>query len=557
MGEKTSIKAEGVELAPVSFETHPDRYKHWRLALEGEIARLTMAVQEDAGLRPGYKLKLNSYDLAVDLELRDAVERLRFEHPEVRCVVVTGAHDRVFCAGANIHMLASSAHGFKVNFCKFTNETRLSIEDASAGSGQRYLAALNGTCAGGGYELALACDEIVLVDDGNSAVSLPEVPLLGVLPGTGGLTRLVDKRRIRRDRADVFCTVAEGIKGRRAKEWGLVDEVVSRTRFDEEVTRRARALAAASPARAAEGIALPPLDKSVSEERVAYRYVTLELDARARAATLTIRGPEPGPAAQPADLRRLGAAWWPLAAFRELDDALLHLRHNEESIGLVMLKTQGDPAAMLAVDEALASNRSDWFVGEVRLHVARVLRRLDLTAKSLYALIEPGSCFTGTLLEVALAADRSYMLDDPDRPVAVGLSRMSGGAYPMSHGLTRLEARFFGEPDRVHELLDDPKGYGPEEAEEAGLVTFVADEIDYEEEVRMAVEERSSLSPDALTGMEANLRFPGPETSASKIFARLSAWQNWIFQRPNAVGEKGALSLYGKPERPVFDWRRT
>jgi len=542
---------------PVTFGRHPDSYAHWKLTIEGSRATLVMAVQEDRPLRPGYRLKLNSYDLGVDLELADAVQRLRFEHPEVRCVVVTGALERVFCAGANINMLASSSHAFKVNFCKFTNETRLAIEDASAHSGQKYLAALNGVCAGGGYELALACDEIVLVDDGNSAVSLPEVPLLGVLPGTGGLTRLVDKRKVRRDLADMFCTVAEGVKGKRAVAWNLVDEVATKSRFAAAVDGRAARLAAASPARAAKGVTLPPLDATREGDTTRWTHVTLAVDRDKRVATLTLSGP---PAGLPKDadaIRALGASWWPLAAFRELDEALLTLRHNEEEIGLILLKTQGDVTACLELDSVLDALASDWFVGEVRSFIARTLRRLDLTARSLYALIEPGSCFAGTLFEIALAADRSYMLYDKDQPVSLAISSMNGGAYPMTHGMTRLAVRFHGDPDKAGALLREPRVYDPTDAEEAGLVTVVADDIDYVDEVRVAIEERVSLSPDALTGMEASLRFPGAETGDSKIFARLSAWQNWIFQRPNAVGERGALTLYGKPERPVFDFRRT
>ncbi len=545
------------ESRPVSFETGPSRYRHWKLALGGSVARLTLAVQERETLRPGYELKLNSYDLGVDIELADAVQRLRFEHPEVRCVVIDSARDRVFCAGANIHMLASSSHSFKVNFCKLTNETRLALEDASRNSGQRYLAALNGTCAGGGYELALACDEILLVDDGNSAVSLPETPLLGVLPGTGGLTRLVDKRKVRRDLADIFCTVAEGIKGKRAREWRLVDDVVPRSRFEEAVSRRARELAEASPARAAEGVLLPPLEKRIEPDRIAYRHVSLDLDRPGRRAVLTVRGPETDLPRDPGEIRRLGADWWPLAAFRELDDALCHMRVNEGTLGLILLKTRGDLERILDLDETLRTLKDDWFVGEVRLQMARTLRRLDLTARSFFALIEPGSCFAGSLFELALAADRSYMLSDPEARNAVALTSLNGGAFPMSHGPSRLETRFLGEPGRAEELLSDPSIYRSDEALEAGLVTVVADDIDYSEEVRVAVEERCSLSPDALTGMEANLRFPGAETCDSKIFSRLSAWQNWIFQRPNAVGEKGALTLYGKPERPSFDPRRT
>jgi benzoyl-CoA-dihydrodiol lyase len=542
---------------PITFGRSPESYVHWKLTTEGSQATLVMAVQEDRPLRPGYRLKLNSYDLGVDLELYDAVQRLRFEHPEVRCVVVTGALPRVFCAGANINMLASSTHAFKVNFCKFTNETRLAIEDASRGSGQKYLAALNGVCAGGGYELALACDEIVLVDDGNSAVSLPEVPLLGVLPGTGGLTRLVDKRRVRRDLADMFCTVAEGVKGKRAVAWNLVDEVATKSRFDEAVQRRAKALADGSPARAAEGVRLPPLEGKREADTIRWRHVLLAIDRDKRTATLTVRGPAADLPRDAAAIRALGASWWPLAAFRELDEALLELRHNEEEIGLVLLRTEGDVAACLALDEVFEALASDWFVSEVRSFVARTLRRLDLTARSLFALIEPGSCFAGTLFEIALAADRSYMLYDVDRPATIAISSMNAGAYPMTHGMTRLDVRFFGDPDTARRIADAPRVYDPTDAEEAGLVTVVADDIDYLDEVRVAIEERVSLSPDALTGMEASLRFPGGETGDSKIFARLSAWQNWIFQRPNAVGPTGALTLYGKPERPVFDFRRT
>ncbi len=557
MAIETTEKQDPAAERVATFEAHPDRYVHWKLDIDGAVARLAMDVQEDRPLRPGYQLKLNSYDLGVDIELHDAVERLRFEHPEVRAVILTGGRDRVFCAGANIHMLATSSHAFKVNFCKYTNETRLGIEDASRGSGQRWVAALNGPCAGGGYELALACDDIVLVDDGNSTVSLPETPLLGVLPGTGGLTRLVDKRRVRRDLADLFCTTAEGVKGSRAVDWRLVDAVAPRSRFPEVVAKRAAALAEASPAAETRGIELAPLDKSLEDDRVAYSAVTLEIDRGERRATLTVRGPEAGEPAAPEAIREAGCRWWPMRAFRELDDALLHLRFNEPEVGLVLLRTEGDADAVLAIDGALEDHRADWLVGEVRMLVARVLRRLDLTARSLYALIEPGSCFAGTLFELALAADRAYMLDDPDHPVAIAVSPTNGGAYPMSHGPTRLAVRFLAEPGRARTILADPKAYDPREALEEGLVTVVADDIDYEDEVRVAVEERISLSPDALTGMEASLRFAGPETCDSKIFARLSAWQNWIFQRPNAVGEKGALSLYGKPERPVFDFRRT
>ena len=546
-----------IRTEPITFGRAPDTYAHWKLSIAGSRATLVMAVQEDRPLRPGYRLKLNSYDLGVDLELYDAVQRLRFEHPEVRCVVVTGALPRVFCAGANINMLASSTHSFKVNFCKFTNETRLGIEDASANSGQKYLAALNGVCAGGGYELALACDEIVLVDDGNSAVSLPEVPLLGVLPGTGGLTRLVDKRKVRRDHADIFCTVAEGVKGKRAVSWNLVDEVATKSRFDEAVDRRASALVASSPARATKGVTLPPLTRSREGDTIRWEHVTVAIDRDKRTATLTLKGPGAGLPSDAKVIRALGASWWPLAAFREFDEALLELRHNEEEIGLILLRTEGDVAACLELDRVLAANSGDWFVDEVRSFIARTLRRLDLTARSLFALIEPGSCFAGTLFEIALAADRSYMLYDKDRPASLAVSAQNGGAYPMTHGMTRLAVRFYGDPDKARQIAEAPCVYDPTDAEEAGLVTVVADEIDYADEVRVAIEERVSLSPDALTGMEASLRFPGGENGDSKFFSRLSAWQNWIFQRPNAVGPTGALTLYGKPERPVFDFRRT
>jgi len=542
---------------PIVFETHPDRYRHWKLEVDGEIAVLTMMVQEDGGMRPGYELKLNSYDLGVDIELNDVVQRLRFEHPGVRCVIVTGGLDRVFCAGANIHMLGSSTHAFKVNFCKFTNETRLAMEDASAKSGQRYLAALNGTCAGGGYELALACDEMVLVDDGNSAVSLPETPLLGVLPGTGGLTRLVDKRKVRRDLADVFCTVAEGVKGKRAVQWRLVDGLAPKSRFMDEVRDRAHKLAASSPAAAQQGIELKPLQKEIEPDRLTYSSVTMEFDRNARVATLTVNGPEGDLPHESAAIRELGCEWWPMRAFRELDDALCHLRINEEEIGLVLVKTKGSNDRVLAIDERLNALGDDWFVGEVRHLIARTLRRLDLTARSLFALIEPESCFAGTLLELALASDRSYMLDDPENPVEIAVGALNADAYPMTHGPTRLAVRYLGDPDLLAQILEQPQVYDAAGADEAGLVTVVADDIDYEDEVRLAVEERASLSPDALTGMEASLRFPGAEGCDSKIFGRLSAWQNWIFQRPNAVGQRGALTLYGKPERPSFDFRRT
>ncbi|MEC8951692.1 MAG: 2,3-epoxybenzoyl-CoA dihydrolase [Acidobacteriota bacterium] len=542
----------------VQFDTHPERYRHWKLTFDGPIATLSMDVQEDGGLSTDYKLKLNSYDLSVDIELADAIQRIRFEHPEVHAVVVTSLKERIFCAGANIFMLGSSPHGFKVNFCKFTNETRLAIEDASQCSGLKFLAAINGICAGGGYELALACDEIVLVDDGNSAVSLPEAPLLGVLPGTGGLTRLVDKRKVRRDVADFFSTLVEGVRGKRAVEWRFVDAVYARSRFDEAVSQRAADLAASSDRPSSgPGVTLGPLELTRSEDRFEYSTVTVEMNRMKRTADLTVRGPD-GP--QPSDAQAmlaLGDQYWPLRAFRELDAALLHLRLNEPEIGVVVLKTVGDREAVLAIDRTLATHRDHWLVREILHFMKRTLKRLDLTAKSFVALIEPGSCFAGTLLELALAADQSFMLDDPDRPTAIGVSVLNGGALPMSTGLTRLQTRFLGEPDKVEKLLAIGEAIEPHVALQTGLVSFTPDELDWDDEVRLMLEGRASLSPDALTGLEANLRFAGPETLETKIFGRLSAWQNWIFQRPNAVGERGALKTYGVEGRPEFDWRRT
>jgi benzoyl-CoA-dihydrodiol lyase len=513
---------------------------------------------------PGkYELKLNSYDLGVDVELADAVQRLRFEHPGVRAVVLTGGYDKVFCAGANIRMLAQASHAFKVNFCKFTNETRLYLEDATARSGQTYIAALNGVASGGGYELALACETIYLQDDGLSAVSFPETPLLAVLPGTGGLTRLVDKRKVRRDLADVFSTLAEGVRGKRAKDWGLVDDVFAKSRFDAEVKKRADALVAASVAKdGGPGIALadvaPTRHEDGSKFVSSYRYVELTVDREARTAMLLVKGPS-GPAATDGKtLREQGNDHWHLRAFRELDDALLDLRFNHPTVGLLVLETSGDPEAVRAHDEALAGLGGDWLGREITLLVARVLRRLDLTARSLFATLRPGSCFAGSLFELALAADRSYMLasEEDDAP-RVGLSSLNFGALPMSNGLTRLETRFLARPEHAASLRDVRELLDHDAARQHGLVTFTPDDIDWDDDVRIAVEERASLSPDALTGMEANLRFAGPETLETKIFARLSAWQNWIFQRPNAVGERGALSMYGRPERPEFDWRRT
>jgi len=541
----------------IALETHPHEYKHWRLAVEPPLATLTMAVAEESPLVPGYKLKLNSYDLGVDIELADAVARLRFEHPEVRAVIVTGGLDRIFCAGANIHMLATSTHGFKVNFCKYTNETRLAIEDACAHSGQHYIAACNGTTAGGGYELALACEEIYLVDDGNSAVSLPEVPLLGVLPGTGGLTRVVDKRKVRRDLADVFSTLAEGIKGKRAVEWRLVDGVFPRSRFQEAVRERALELAARETQPVGPGIVLDALAPEVTPDSVRYRHVELKLNPGERMAELTVHGPEGEQPETPEAIQRAGADFWPLRAFREIDDALLRLRFHYDEIGVVVLKTRGAIEAVKQIDTTLYHLREDWLVNEILLLMARTLRRLDLTARSLFAVVDGGSCFAGSLLEIALAADRIYMLRDSAGEVRVGSSALNGGLLPMTHGLSRLQVRFMAEPARVEEIVGESEPFDTSAAEEAGLATAAVDEIDWEDELRVAIEERVSLSPDALTGMEANLRFAGAENMDSKVFGRLSAWQNWIFSRPNATGERGALTLYGKPERPQFNWRRT
>jgi benzoyl-CoA-dihydrodiol lyase len=541
----------------INFETQPEKYKHWKLSIDGPVATLSMDVQEDETLVEGYKLKLNSYDLGVDIELADAVQRLRFEHPEVKAVVVTSLKPRIFCAGANIYMLGTSAHGFKVNFCKFTNETRCSIEDASRRSGQRYVAALNGTASGGGYELAIACDEIYLVDDGNSAVSLPEVPLLGVLPGTGGLTRLVDKRKVRRDRADVFSTLAEGLKSKRAKEWGLIDGHFPTSKFQEGIASRVEKIVAEAGGQNSNGIKLNPLDVEASDSGRAYSHVSLKYNREGRYAELTVRGPEANLPTSAEEINRLGDSYWPLRAYRELDDALLHLRMNEPLIGLVLVRTEGDIDNVLAVDRALVENRDHWLVREIILNMARVLRRLDLTAKSFFALAGPGSCFAGNLLELLLASDRSYMLNDPGQKVELALSELNAGALPMSNGLTRLQSRFLAEPERADEALAHAGRFDTEEAEEAGLVTFAPDDLDWDDEIRVAVEERTSLSPDALTGMEASLRFAGPETTDTKIYGRLTAWQNWIFQRPNAVGPHGALTNYGKPTQPEFDYKRT
>jgi benzoyl-CoA-dihydrodiol lyase len=538
----------------VQFQTSPERYHHWKVAYAGDIATLTMAVDPLQGQREGYELKLNSYDLGVDIELADFVQRLRFEHPEVRCVVITGGLDRVFCAGANIVMLRSSTHGFKVNFCKFTNETRLYIEDASANSGLRFLAALNGTASGGGYELALACDKILLVDDRNSAVSFPEVPLLGVLPGTGGLTRITDKRKIRRDRTDVFSTIAEGVKGKRAVEWNLVDGLAPLSRWEESVTKMARELADSLTPRAQQGVQLGGVELDCEGDEWRGKYVSARLDRTQRTAELTLSVPESVAADENKALAQ-GAQWWLLRAFRELDLILLELRMNEPEIALVLLRVKGSQSAWRTSDELLAKSEH-WFVVEVRHFVKRVLKRLDNTAKSLYAVAEEGSNFVGTGLELALACDRLYLLNDPDAPVSLGATAANGGMFPMANGLSRLETRFLAEPETAKRIASEAQ-MDAELATELGLATFSPDSIDWEDELRLAIEERAAFSPDALTGMEASLRFAGPETMETKIFGRLSAWQNWIFQRPNAVGERGALTCYGTPEAPEFDTSRT
>jgi benzoyl-CoA-dihydrodiol lyase len=542
----------------ITFDTHPDAYKHWQLTFDGPIATLSMDVREDAGLSPDYKLKLNSYDLGVDIELADAIQRLRFEHPEVKVVIVASLKERIFCAGANIMMLRGSSHCDKVNFCKFTNETRLAIEDASANSGLKFLAALNGICAGGGYELALACDEIVLVDDGNSAVSLPEAPLLAVLPGTGGLTRVVDKRHVRRDLADFFSTLVEGVKGKRAVEWKLVDAVYPTSQFKAAVQKRAQALAEKSdrPANAT-GITLSALNPTVTESSLTYSAVSLAVNREKRTAELTVQAPSGPQPSTPEEILKAGDQFWALRAFRELDDALLRLRVNEPEIGTVVIRTEGDREAVLAIDQTLVAHQDNWLVREIIHFMKRTLKRVDLTARTFFAFIEPGSAFAGSLFELALAADRSYMFHDDNEENVVALSPMNGGPLVMSNGLTRLQTRFLDDDAKVAELLAHDGPFNAAEAGEAGLVTFAPDEIDWDDEVRVAVEARAAFSPDAMTGLEANLRFAGPETMETKIFGRLTAWQNWIFQRPNAVGEKGALKVYGQQGRPEFDWKRT
>jgi len=540
----------------VDYQTDPSRYRHWRVAYDGPVATLTMDVDESAGIRPGYTLKLNSYDLGVDIELYDALQRIRFEHPEVGSVIVGSAKPRIFCSGANIYMLGVSSHAWKVNFCKFTNETRNGIEDSSAHSGLKFIAACSGTTAGGGYELALACDEIVLIDDRSSAVSLPEVPLLGVLPGTGGLTRVTDKRKVRRDHADIFCTIAEGVRGSRAKDWRLVDHVVKPQQFDDFVRNRALELAAQCDRPADEkGVALEPLKRSIDADGYQYEFVDVRLDRAARRATITVRAPANHGLASLDAIVALGCHWWPLAMARELDDAILSLRTNELDIGLWVLKTAGDAQAVLDVDRALEEYKHHWFVRETIGMLRRTLARLDVTSRSLFALIEPGACFAGTLFELALAADRSYMLDAEKS--AIALSSMNFGTLPMVNGLTRIAARFHEDPVPLEAARERVRGaVGARKAEELGLVTATPDELDWDDEIRIALEERASLSPDALTGMEANLRFGGRETMATRIFGRLTAWQNWIFIRPNAVGPSGALKVFGSGKKAQFDWNR-
>jgi benzoyl-CoA-dihydrodiol lyase len=546
--------------AAIDFRTSPDKYRHWKLALENGVAYLTMDVNEDAGLRPGYKLKLNSYDLGVDIELADAVQRLRFEHPEIGAVVIRSQRDRVFCSGANINMLGLSSHDHKVNFCKFTNETRLAMEDASQHSGQGYICSINGIAAGGGYELALACEQILLADDGSSAVSLPELPLLAVLPGTGGLTRLVDKRLVRRDHADFFCTTAEGVRGKRAKEWRLVDKLIPPSKLVDETKKIAEDVAATSKRpKDAKGIALPTVERTIDGDTIRYAHLTVEIDREQRAARLRLHGPSSAP---PSDIHAAGAAFWPLALARQLDDAIMHLRLNETEIGTWVLLSQGNAALVEAHDEMLARNAGDWLGREIVLYWKRTLKRLDVSSRSLIALIEPGSCFAGTLFEIVLAADRSYMLDGVMegsnlQAATVRLTPMNFGSYPMGNGVTRLVTRFLADPNLVEELKGDIGApFDAEAADAAGLVTFTPDDIDWDDEVRLAIEERAGFSPDGLVGMEANLRFAGPETMETKIFARLSAWQNWIFQRPNATGPEGALKLYGTGRQSKYDRKR-
>jgi benzoyl-CoA-dihydrodiol lyase len=561
MGQADRAVAE--KAVRIDFQTEPARYRHWKLNVDGEVATLAMDVDEKSALFEGYDLKLNSYDLGVDIELADAIERLRFEHPAVRVLVLRSAKPRVFSAGANIRMLAGASHAHKVNFCKFTNETRNGIEDLSENSGIKSICAINGTAAGGGYELALATDYIMLIDDGSAAVSLPELPLLAVLPGTGGLTRVADKRRVRRDHADVFCTTEEGVKGKRAVEWRLVDAAVPGSKFDEAIVARAKDLAAQSGrAASGTGIKLTPLSRKFADDAVEYGTVSIALDRAARIATILVRGPQAPPPATAEAMLALGAEFWPLKLARELDDAILHIRLNELDVAAIVFKSSGNADDVLAYDRFLDANAQHWLAREIRLLWKRVLKRVDLTSRSLVTLIEPGSCFAGTLAELPLASDRSYMLiggrdGDNKPPAAIALADANFGPYPMANGLTRLASRFLatpGELDRVK--AERGKMIDGATAQRLGLVTFALDDIDWDDEVRVFLEERASFSPDALTGMEANLRFAGPETMESKIFARLTAWQNWIFQRPNAIGEDGALKRYGTGQKPVFDTRR-
>lgn len=547
----------------IDFQTHPNRYKHWKLSVDGAVATLKMDVDPQGGLFEGYELKMNSYDLGVDIELYDAVQRLRFEHPEVGCVVLASANEKIFCAGANIRMLGKSTHAHKVNFCKFTNETRLSIEDATDESRQYYLCAVNGTAAGGGYELALAADYIMMVDDSNSAVSLPEVPLLAVLPGTGGLTRLVDKRKVRRDRADVFCTVEEGVRGQRAVDWRLVDEVLPPSAFADAVASRAAGFAAKSDRpKDAKGVVLTPLERTISETGVRYRHVTVEFDRDILAAEITVHAPTQAPPADAAGIAAQGVDFWGLAACRDLDDAILHLRLNEPELTTWIFKTAGDAALVAAYDDLMERTKDDWLSREIRLYWRRTLKRVDTTSRSIIAQITPGSCFAGTLFELALAADRAWMLEgqfegDNRPPATVRLTAMNFGPLTMGNGLTRLQTRFLGEPESVETAKSAlGRDLDAAEADRLGLITSAMDDIDWEDEVRVMLEERASFSSDALTGLEANLRFAGPETMETKIFGRLSAWQNWIFQRPNAVGENGALKLYGTGKRAAYDKQR-
>ena len=551
----------------VEYQTDPSQYKHWKLKFDGAIATLSVDIDENAGLRPGYKLKLNSYDLGVDIELNDAINRIRFEHPEVRTVVVTSAKDKVFCSGANIFMLGVSSHSWKVNFCKFTNETRNGLEDSSKYSGLKFLAAVNGACAGGGYELALSCDEIILIDDRSSAVSLPEVPLLGVLPGTGGLTRVTDKRHVRHDLADLFCTSVEGVRGQKAKDWRLVDDIAKSSVFAQKVQERALQLAEQSdrPAEAklGSGVTLTPLKRTIEADALRYGFVTVEIDRVKRVATLTVKAPEGDIFKQPQTAQAIleaGVNWWPLQMARELEDAILQMRTNELDIGMWLIKTQGDAAAVLASDAVMLANKDNWFVRETIGLLRRTFSRLDVSSRSLFALIEAGSCFSGTLLELALACDRSYQLMLPDDEVAspkIIVADVNFGMFPMVTGQSRLQRRFYDEAPALEAVRAKAgQALDADAAFEVGLVTSNPDDIDWADEVRIAIEERVSMSPDALTGMEANLRFNGPENMFTRVFGRLTAWQNWIFQRPNAVGEKGALKVYGKGEKSVFDWNR-